>query len=326
MRLLDPTWIRDTVDYSFGDESGIGIGGYMRTANSSNGEFIQRYHQAVAAKKPYMTLFIDNMRLYQRSCYRYTAVEKHNQSWKTIRDGKVRQFSNEDLLRLCGSLPDMKFVIFTGFEDMPIDEGIYETIPKNVIAVYACNCMVWGGKVHPFPYGLQRKTAPNDARQDVILEQVNVHIQPQKLMYINFNIGNHPVRGPLANHYAQYPWVTVHNPGLGLVYKEAALKYYNNIRNHKFMLCPSGNADGSECHRDWETLYMRRVPIVQDTAYLREIFKGIPVLFVENLMNITEQLLIDNDYLYQQMQIYDLSKIDIEVMYNNILNKINSQL
>ena len=36
---LEPTYIRDNVDYSFGDQSGCGIlGGYMKDANIENQE------------------------------------------------------------------------------------------------------------------------------------------------------------------------------------------------------------------------------------------------------------------------------------------------
>ncbi len=322
MKLLDPTWIRDNVDYSFGDESGLSIGGYMKPANSSNGEFIQKYHQCVTDKFPFMTLFIDNMRLYRRDNYRYTAVEEHNEQWKQIRDNKVLQFANEDLLRLCASLPDMQFVIFTGFEDMPIDDGIYPALPENVITVYASNATVWGGKVCPVPYGIQRILAPNDDRQRVIQEYITEQpVHPGKLMYINFNPGNHYTRQPLFDKFSQYHWVTTHVPQPGAIYHEAARNYYGNIRTHKFMLCPSGNAPGCECHRDIETLYMRRVPIVEDTAYHHAIFDQLqaPVLYIDDLQNVSEQLLIDNDYLYQQMQTYDLNNLDIEIMYNKLI-------
>ncbi len=324
MRLLDPTYIRDVVDYSFGDESGLSIGGYMRPANSNNQDFMTKYRQCVQDNKPFMTLFIDNMRLYRRDNWRFTAVEEHNEQWRQIRRQKITQFADQDLLRLCSTLQDMQFVIFSCFEDMPIDEGIWDALPGNV-TVYASNCQVWGDRVHPIPFGLQRIMAPNDARQQVIQELITApSIQPQKLMYINFNPGNHPTRQPLFNRYEGQYWVTSHTPGHGLVYYEAAKNYYGNIRNHKFMLCPSGNAPGCECHRDIECLYMRRVPIVEDTPYHRAVFDLLkaPVLYVDNLMNVTEQLLLDNDYLYQQMQEYDMSNLDIEVLYNKCIDHV----
>ena len=51
--------------------------------------------------------------------------------------------------------------------------------------------------------------------------------------------------------------------------------YLNAIKNHKFMICPDGNAIGCECHRDWEVLYMRRVPIVVRSEYLEKIYNTI---------------------------------------------------
>ncbi len=321
MRLLDPTWIRDRVDYSFGDESGISIGGYMKPANSNNQEFMQRYQTAISGGARYMTLFIDNMRLYRRSCIRYTAVEQINPTWKRLKDEKVQRFQNEDLLQLLSTLPDMRFIIFTGFEDTPTDEAIFDAIPDNVLAIYASNAIVYGGKVYPIPYGLQRVVAPSDNRQQILEHSVPHTVQVNKLMYINYNPGNHPSRQHLINTYQNQPWVTVTIPGSN------PLPQYGQYLN-EFMLCPSGNADGCECHRDWETIYMRRVPIVTDTPYHRAIFEPlhVPVLYIDDLSHITEQLLLDNDYLYQQMQTYDLNQLDIEVLYNKCIEQVNEQL
>lgn len=326
MKLLDPTWIRDNVDYSFGDESGMGIGGYMKPAHMGNQEFMDKYRVHRAINITPMTLFIDNMRLYRRPNYRYTAVEQHNPVWQAIRDNKVRQFAAEDLLRMCAQLHDVNFIIFTGFEDMAIDEGIWQALPANVLAVYACNCMSHGDRVYPIPYGLQRKMSWNDMRQSVISSLIDTVVEPQRLLYLNFNIGNHPTRPQLVNRFIQEPWTTVHNPGMGLVDEQASRQYYGTIKDHKFMLCPSGNADGCECHRDIEVLYMRRVPVVTDTEYHHIIFDQLkaPVLYVDDLLNVTEQLLIDNDYLYQQMQIYDMSNLDIELLYYKWIDQCKS--
>lgn len=325
MRLLDPTYIRDNVDYSFGDESGCGIlGGYMKVANSSNGEFINKYKECITAGKEYMTLFIDNIRLYRRSCIQYTACEKMYPNWKVIKDDKVRRLANEDLLSLLRTLPDMKFVIFTGFEDTPTDEAIYNAIPENVIGIWGSHAQVFGDKVYAIPYGIQRVLSHQDNRHQIIRDMIDVQIEPTGLMYINFSPGNHPIRVGLEERYKNLPWVISTNPRY--ISLAQYRQYLTTIKSSKFMLCPSGNADGCECHRDWETIYMRRVPIVQDSPYLREIFKGIPVLFVNDLKYITERLLIDNNYLYEQMQDFDLNRLDYEIIYNNILKGIEQQL
>lgn len=325
MRLLDPTYIRDNVDYSFGDESGKELStGYMKVANSSNQEFITKYWECVNTGKQYMTLFIDNIRLYRRGCIKYTACEQMYPNWKVVKDDKIRKLANEDLLSLLSTLPRMKFVIFTGFEDTPTDEAIYDTIPNNVVGIWGSHTQTFGGKVHPIPYGIQRVLSLVDNRHDIIREMIDIQIEPTNLMYMNYSIGNHPIRPILTEQYKNLPWVTYIVPG------QISLNNYRNyliaIKSHKFVLCPSGNADGSECHRDWETIYMKRVPIVQDSPYLREIFKDIPVLFVDDLRNITEQVLIDNNYLYEQMQTFDLNRLDYEVIYNNIIKKVEQQL
>jgi hypothetical protein len=36
--------------------------------------------------------------------------------------------------------------------------------------------------------------------------------------------------------------------------------FLTKIKKHKFMICPMGNAD---CHRNWEVLYLGRVPIMR---------------------------------------------------------------
>lgn len=312
MRLLDPTYIRDNVDYSFGDESGNTLfNGYMKPCNGSNTEFLELYR---THDKPYMTLFCDNIRLYRREC-RYTANEEVKAEWKSIKNMKLKRLADQDLLALCKALPDMDFIIFCHFEDTPIDEHIHALIPDNVKAIYSSNCMSYGGKVHAMPYGLQRKLSQTDRRHEILTSMLDYEAPPEKWLYINYNSDNNPIRPRINRYMSNKNWATIKKPFSD--YKQ----YLKDIKEHAFVLCPSGNAKGCECHRDWETLYMRRVPVVERSDYLEMIFKGLPVLFVDSLLTLRHTDLVNNMHLLEQAKNIDFNELDIKRIYDNIIAK-----
>ena len=102
MILLDPTYIRDSVDYSFGDQSGSFLSyGYIKEANTNNLEFIDKLNTIQNSGRNIMTLFIDNLRLYYRDNAKLTSMELNSESSKSFKLLKIKEFSNQDLLSLC---------------------------------------------------------------------------------------------------------------------------------------------------------------------------------------------------------------------------------
>jgi hypothetical protein len=85
------------------------------------------------------------------------------------------------------------------------------------------------------------------------------------------------------------------------------------------MICPIGHA--MDCHRNWEVLYMRRVPVMIRNNYLTHLFKDYPVLFVHSWEEVDENLLMQNIHLYDRIQSMDLSNLDIVNMYNNCVKR-----
>lgn len=314
MYLLDTTYIRDVVDYSFGDESGSTLPcGYIRPVSELNKGFIRKY-QELKGVKPYMTLFVDNLRLYTRP-WKYTAIEQDRSDWKQRKDNKARELAGQDLLKLCASMPDMDFIIFTGFEDTPITKDVHEHIPGNVKAVYATNCPeAHGGKVYPMPYGLQRKLHQRDIRHDVLVQMMSEEIEPKKLLYLNHSTFTNPCREQLNTRFEPCQWATVSQP------QRDYRNYLTAIKLHKFMLCPEGNAIGNDCHRDWEVLYMRRVPVIEYSPYKEKLFEGCPVLFVNDFKDVTEDLLQKNNHLYLQALKFNRNTLDISLRYKKIIH------
>ncbi len=317
MTLLEPTFIRDIVDYSFGDQSGENVvpNWHMKPANINNKEFIAKYRELLDSGVKYMTLFIDNIRLYRRDNVQYTELEETQPHIKEMKDKRVELLHKDsDLLELCSILADMNFIIFSAFEDTPIDEQIFSKIPSNVKAIYASNAITFGGKVIPFPYGLQRKMHDKDNRLQLISALIKDKTQPTKLLYLNHTIyKGKTARENINQLFFHKDFATVE---LGRLSYE---QYYAKIKDHKFMICPSGNAKGSECHRDWEVLYMRRVPVCKRTPYLEKMFEGFPVLFVNEWSDVTEELLVANNHLYEMAQKMDMSALDLKVILKRIL-------
>ena len=91
--------------------------------------------------------------------------------------------------------------------------------------------------------------------------------------------------------------------------------YLEHMRRCKFVLCPRGNA--IDCHRNWETIYMRRVPVMKRTPFLEELYKDYQVLFVDDYSEVNEQLLLDNNQMFLDAQTQDLSQLDL----NNFFEK-----
>ena len=66
---------------------------------------------------------------------------------------------------------------------------------------------------------------------------------------------------------------------------------------------------------------MRRVPIMVRDSYLEEIYKDYPVLFVDDYKDVTKELLIKNDHLFQKAQTMNLSGLTLPRFFDRIVEK-----
>lgn len=301
MQLLESETLQKKVDYSFGDHSGV-LGGvpnaFMKKANLSNHEFLE----AVRNHTGIMTLFIDNIRLYRRPLeysdwLHMKPISPQDRKW-------LNKFDDEDLLNLCRGIHNKKFIIFTALEDTPLDE--YIEIPDNVLAIHAANAVYLEEKIHPYPHGLEREMYIGYNHHEILKDYIDRDIPPSNSLLICHR-DDTGARGSIRDIFNGKEFVTV-SPKLG--YEE----YLQAIKSHKFVLCPSGN--GIESARNWETLYMKRVPVFKRHPYLEEMFKDFPVLFIDEWEEITEELLENNEYLYLQAQHIDPALLDLDKIYD----------
>ena len=305
MNLLHGPAIADLCDYDFGDQAGClgGVSGaFMKDANESNIEFIKKVNG-----NKFMTLFIDNIRLYKRKILCATATDQ-------MRVDKMME--EHDLLHILAEImlmKDTQFIIFCSNEDTPITDDIHSHIPPNVLAIYAANAVGYGGKLHPIPYGLQRKLYPVDVRLDEMHIALKSDPKPSKLLYINHaEHTNISERGNIRDMFADKSFATV-SPRVD--YPE----YCRMIQAHKFMICPEGNA--VDCHRNWEVLLLKRVPIMKKNDYLQECYKDYPILWVDDYADVNKTLLAENDNLFVRSRNLDINMLDLYSIFNRAVNR-----
>ena len=305
MKPIDGVSLSNLCDYSFGDQSGsFGNvpGHFMKPANLLNLEFVETI---LSSKKNYITLFIDNIRLYNREI---ESVKPQDRSY-------VNSLMKEsDLLNLCSQFPNKKFIIFTNLEDTPIDDFIFDKIPNNVLSINAVNALSFGGKVNPIPYGVQRKLNLGDNRQQILLDFIySTEEDIEQLLYINHSTNtNSKERSGIKQLFLDKSWAKVEIETVDYN------SYLSSLKKSKFMICPEGNA--VDCHRNWEVLYMRRVPVMKKNKYLEYLFRDYPVLFVNDYTEVNEEYLLSNGHLFDQMREIDLDCLGIQNFYVKIIN------
>ena len=150
-----------------------------------------------------------------------------------------------------------------------------------------------------------------DNRIEQLQNAMSNNLSPVLPLYINHNDNSHEERVGLKDMFRD--WATV---------EDERVDYTNfllNLARHKFVLCPRGNA--IDCHRNWEVLYMKRVPVMKRDPYLEELFKNYPVLFVDKYSEVTKELLLENEHLFQQAREMDLKGLTLRGFFDNIINK-----
>ena len=110
--------------------------------------------------------------------------------------------------------------------------------------------------------------AASDLRIDHLQKAMENIPDATKLLYVNHNDNSHEDRVGLKDMFRD--WATVQDKRIDY------FTFLSDLADHQFVLCPRGNA--IDCHRNWEVLYMRRVPVMKTDPYLMDLFYDYPVL------------------------------------------------
>jgi len=145
----------------------------------------------------------------------------------------------------------------------------------------------------------------------LLMDKINsLCFDKNKDVYMNFNINTFPnERNFVWNKFKNESWVST-TKNLPLE------KFYMDIATHKFVISPRGN--GIDCHRTWEALYLRTIPIVKSSTHMKE-FSNLPIFFVDKWEEVCYNTLKDF-YKKVKNNLFNLDQMKIS-HWRNVINE-----
>ena len=196
------------------------------------------------------------------------------------------------------------------------------SIPAEYRRLFVVNCRSDDPRVSPIPIGVYSNLHPWR------LAVARIRNRPHGLVYCNFSLGT-----PGQPQYTQkrmrvysklwkHQWITFENMGNSHgTYDLTQLQFYRRVAAHKFTISPEGN--GVDCHRTWEAMYLKSIPIVQESVEMDH-FRDLPILFTRDYTELTEQYL---EQQYQKMldTDYDVEKLYLSYWRNQIKQAVGER-
>lgn len=197
------------------------------------------------------------------------------------------------------------FVLITHNSDLDINSSYSQYIKlPNLIKWYAQNVNLEHKKLIPIPIGIANEQWPH-GNTKILQSVIDKKYQKKTLIYANFNVSTNPKQRKYCLQYLKPEYVE-NNVPFEIYLKHTAESY--------FSICPLGN--GIDSHRIWESLYLKTIPIVENTyniTYLKEKYK-LPIIILKNWSCI-KNMSFDSNLYENMIKLFDASILDT----NNII-------
>lgn len=172
---------------------------------------------------------------------------------------------------------------------------------EKLIHWFTWNKSIKSNKITAIPIGLNKDRHLNSMNEYLL----NENKEKTKLLAVNLNVSSNQERNKLLE-LSNTKWKSFSTNIENIKYKESyyqksnvegkilinvtSSECYKILSEYKYILSPPGA--GIDCHRTWEALYSKSIPIIISST-LDEIYEDLPVLIVKNWNEITEDLLRD---------------------------------
>ena len=161
------------------------------------------------------------------------------------------------------------FILYTHNSDICIDHRYLPIINNsNLLTWYGQNININNYKIKSIPIGIANRRWPH-GDIDLLKKVMNENNEKINLIYCNINVAtNVNQRTECLNSI--YP---IEN-STRLTFEN----YLREISKSYFIVSPNGN--GIDCHKTWESIYLKSIPIVTNSINI-SYYKNYPILIID---------------------------------------------
>ena len=164
-------------------------------------------------------------------------------------------------------LGDSEFTLVTHNSDINFNKEYVEAVLgffPNMIHWYTQNLLCDHPKVSPIPVGIGNPKWSH-GKQERFKKIMSKDIEKSNDVYVNFNVSTNPkarnycldqLKMSIKTDYPNAAVIADHDKFVESTHET----YLTDIAQSYFTVSPVGN--GEDCHKTWEVLYMRSIPIV----------------------------------------------------------------
>jgi hypothetical protein len=219
-------------------------------------------------------------------------------------------------------------ILIVGNSDYVIDDNLVSQMPKNIKFIFSPNNISKSNRVISLPLGLDNCNNSfrgdyhgigyGNSCQEYNLNQLSEDdwgILPTNFIYSNFNImTNFEHRSIIKNICSDSPFIDVEFSNI------STIDFYRKILSYQSVVCPSGN--GPDTHRFYETLYLKRIPIVFNQIMYNNLYKNFPCLLINDLTKLFDYNYLNHEIHKLKNQNFNLDLLTINYWKNKILSSI----
>ena len=196
---------------------------------------------------------------------------------------------------------DKPYILYTHNGDLTVDDKYLSYLDDpNLIKWYGQNIMTTHPKLKSIPIGIANEKWPH-GDETIFNEALNKNIKKERLIYVNFDVNTNRAE-------RNYCISELNKKGLEMQPKLPFKEYLEEVAKSYFVVSPNGN--GIDCHKTWEALYLKTIPIVTQSINI-DYYKKLPIIILNNWSEFNP-LMINHDLYEKIWDSFDIESLNLK--------------